>query len=470
MPTVEINLTGGTYIHKSLPLSAQVTRNFWPQLQEDNSTKSPYVLDSWVGQKSFATVTGNTDRGMLEHQGVLYKVSGTTLYTVASDGTETSRGTIPGAGRCIMEGIGSSVVIVTGGVAYEWNGTTLTTASDPDFETPNSCAHLNNQMLYDGDGGRFASSDVGTPLTINALNYATAESNADDLLRVYTFDQLVYLMGEKTIETWWNSGVGNPPFDRVEQGIMQVGLDAIHSVANDDDHIYWLGDDLIVYAAQGAVKEPISPHAINREIEGFSTTDDAVGWCMNLRGQWFYCITFPVAEKTFVYPKGGEWFEWSSGTEGKRSTANSYAFVYGKHLVGDYTSGDIFELDFDTYTDNGSTIIRQRDTGPLHGGLFGSPGKRIEMNRFELIMETGTGLLTGQGSDPVVMLQFSDDGGKTFQTEMWGRSGKMGEYTGFWKVEWFVLGSFESRIIRIKTSDPVYYSIHSAAADIEIGI
>jgi hypothetical protein len=161
-------------------------------------------------------------------------------------------------------------------------------------------------------------------------------------------------------------------------------------------------------------------------------------------------------------------FEWSSGPDGGRTIANSYAYAFRKHLLGDYSSGNIYELDVDTYTNNGEEIIRVRDTGPLHGGLINAPGKTVEMNRFELIMQTGTGILTGQGSDPVVMLSFSDDGGQTFGTEIWGNVGKMNAKQ--WKVEWFNLGSFESRIIRVKTSDPVYYSIHSAAADIFVGI
>ena len=456
MPTIEINLTGGTYTHKSLPLSAQITRNWWPQLQDNASTKSPYILESFPALKLWTTTVGNADRGMLEHQGLLYKVTGTTLYSIASDKTVTTLGTIAGAARCILFGFGSSVVIVTDGSVYEWDGS-LTLATDVDFETPNTGAHLNNQAIYDGDGGRFGVSNVGDPI-----------SNADNLLRVYVFDQIAYMLGEKTIEPWWNSGVGSPPFDRIEQGIIPIGLGAIHSVANDDQFMYILGDDSQVYAIKGSTPQVISTQAISRAISEYGTITDAIGWTMTLQGQSMYVLTFPTELRTWIYPAGGQWFEWSSGNTGSRSISNSYAFAYRKHLIGDYTTGNIYELDFNSYTNNGETIIRTRDTAPLHGGLFGAAGKKIEMSRFELILENGNGLISGQGSDPVIMLSFSDDGGRTFGTEMWGRTGKLGEYQ--WKVEWFVLGSFTERIIRVKTSDPVYYSIHSSATDIELGI
>lgn len=471
MATVPINLTGGFYKHKSKSLSAQVCRNFWPRLVSDDSAKSQYVLDSFPGLKLFSSISGNADRGMLEHKDTLYKISGTVLYSVDAAGTETTLGTIPGSDRCIMTGILTNVVIVSEGRVFQWNGSTVSEVTDNDLETPNGAAHLNNQILYDGDGGRFVSSDVGDATSISGLNYATAESNADDLLRVYTFGQIAYMMGSKTIEPWRNTGVGSPPFSRIEGGVIPVGLAAIHSVANDDQAMYWLGDDNSVYAVSGSTEQVISTDMMNRVISEYGTIDDAIGWSMNLEGTWMYCLTFPIEQVTWVYPRGGEWFEWSYGSDNKRSLSNSYAYAHRKHLIGDYTSGNIYELDFDTYqdTERNEPIIRIRDTAPLHGGLFQRPGKQIRMNRFELIMETGVGLLGDvQGQDPVVMLSFSDDGGNTFGTEMWGRVGKLGKY--LWKVEWFVLGTFDSRIIRIKTSDPNYYSIHAAAADLEFSL
>ncbi len=464
---VPINLTGGTYKHPSLPLSAQVTRNFWPQQIDNMSAKSPYILHSWPGLTLFGSGTG-ADGGQFEHNGVLYHVCGTTLYTVASDGTHTARGTIPGTGPCIFDGIGQSVVIVRFGQASVWNGITLEQVTDPDLETPNSVAHINNQIIYDGDEGRFAVSDVGDATSINGLNYATAESNADDLIRVFTFAEQVLMFGNKTIEPWWNSGVGNPPFDRVQGGVIQIGLKALHSVAKNKDSLYFLGTDFRIYRHSAGNATAVTDKALARAISEFADASDAIGWCFTKDDQYFYQITFPEADKSFVYPEGGQWFEVSSGVEGGRNIANSYAFAFGKHLVGDYRNGNLYELDDDAFTENGAAIRRVRDTGPLHGGLVQAQGKTIEMNRFELIMETGVGLTAGQGLDPVVMLSFSDDGGRTFCTESWGTVGRLGEF--LWKVEWFALGSFVSRIIRIAITDPVKCSIHSAAADIEPGI
>lgn len=469
MPTVAINITGASYKSRSLPLSAQVTQNFYPELVDNQAAKSKFVLHGFPGMKLFGTGNG-TDRGMFEHLGTVYRVLSTLLYSVNSSGIHASLGTIPGTARCIFDGIGSNVVIANGsGSVYVWNGTTLIQVTDPDLESPVSVAHLNNQIIYDGNGGRFAVSDVGNASSINGLNYATAESNADDLKRVYVFQQTLYLMGDKTIEPWWNSGVGNPPFDRVEGGIVPVGLMALYSMSNNDRFMYFLGDDNEIYRVVSSNIEKVSTIAISRQIGALTLVDDAIGHCFSIEGQNFYELTFPSASKTFCYSENSDhWFNLSSGIAGGRHRVNSLVYAYRRNLIGDVDSGNLYEWNIDTYTDAGNPIVRVRDTGPLTGELLGAPGKRIEMDRFELIMETGTGVLSGQGSDPVIMLQLSDDGGRTFSTEIWGKVGALGNFQ--YRVEWTGLGSFFERIIRIKTSDPVFFTIHSANADLRAGI
>lgn len=465
---VPINLTGGTYKHKSLPLSAQVTRNFWPQKQSDPKSLSPNILACFPGLKSFATQTGGADRGMFENKGILYKVTGTTLYTVSAGGIHTSRGTIAGGDRCIFGAIGDSIIIVTGGIPYIWDGVTLATITDIDLQTPNSVAVLNNQAIYDGDGGTFVVSEAGDGTDIPALNYATAETDADDVLRVFTLRQNLLVFGDKTMQPYWNTGDGSPPFDPIITGNVFVGLGAIHSVANNATVCYFYGADDMVYVLQGYNAAVISTEPMARTFSNYSVTDDAIGWCFTVQGYNFYCLTFPTEGKTWIYQEGAEWFELSSGAEEGRWIGNSHAYAFRKNLIADYRNGNIYELDDDTYTENGVTIIRTRDSAPLHGGLLKAAGKRLEMNRLELLVETGVGLVSGQGSEPVVMLSFSDDGGRTWSTEMDGTIGQSGEYQ--YKVEWFALGSFETRIIRIRVSDPVAYNIYSAVAEIEVGI
>ena len=464
---VPLNITGGSYQSRSRPLSSQVTRNFYPEIQDDPFALDKYVLQPYPGYKLFASASG-IDRGMIEHQGVLYKVSGTTFYSIDSAGTHTSHGTVDGSLPVIMDGFGDYVEIATGeGRVYEYT-TSIAETTDVDLETPDWVAHLNNTAIYGGDGGRFAVSAVGDATSIDGLDYGTAESNADNVVRGYVFNQRLYLFGEKTIEPWWFSGVGRPPLDRIEGGIITIGLDARMSIGSNDTFMYWLADDKRVYRAQApGSATAVSNIALSNAFENYDTTSDAIGYCYTLQGQNFYKLSFPTEDKTWQYSEAvGQWFETSRSATTGRDVANTHAFAYGKNLVADYRNSNIYELDVNTYDENGAAMTRQRDTGVLHGGLAGAPGREIEFNRFELILERGVGIISGQGSDPVIMLQLSIDGGRTFNTEQWARIGKSAEFLQ--KVEWFGLGRASEFIIRVKTSDPVPFSIHAANADIEI--
>lgn len=460
-----IQLAGGTYKHKDLELSAQRTINFWPQLQDSKASKAQHTLESFHGLKAFSTGTG-LNRGVFENLGTFYKLSGTTLSSVSSAGVVTTLGTIPGDSRAVFDGFGTSIVIAVDGVAYTWDGSTLTTGNDVDFETPQTVTTINNRAIYDGDNGRFAVSDVGAALTIDALNYATAETIPDNLLRPYRFNTTVYMFGSKHIEQWWNNpAVKNPPFSRIEGGLITIGLGAIHSIANDGTLVYFFANDNQVYALNSGVPVPLLPKVIVREIKAFTTKDDAVGWTMQVDGQWFYVLKFPDAGRTFIYPKGGEWFELSSGVSGGRYSGDGYAFAYGKHLIPD-EDGNIYELDPDTYDEDGAVIRRVRTLSPIHGGLFGVPGKELEIAFLKLNGRTGTGLLTGQGSDPAIILQYSNDG-ENFETEVWGRAGKMGQQT---EIIFDIGEAHENWIFRLISTDPVYSSWHSAGIEFEIAI
>lgn len=442
-------------------------------MQATKKARSEYILQSFYGLKPFVEHSGSSDRGMLENQEKLYKVTDTKLYEVNSIGVHTELGDIPGSNRCIIEAMGAQVIINNGsGAVYVWDGTNLTQNTDINLGTPRGVAVLNNQAVYDqGSGQGFDVSDVGQPSVINGLNNASSESDSDDLLIPYAWRETLYLMGRRTIEPWWNSGQGNPPFDKIQGAVIKMGLGAIYSVADTPDFIFFFGSDKQFHSltpGSTAVDTVVSNPAMAKEIGKYLVTDDCIGWTMELEGQWFYVATFPAQNVTWVLPVGGEWFQWGSAAVG-RIRANSYANIFGKHLVAEYSSGNIYELDPETYTDAGETIIRTRDTGVIHSGMIGQDNKEFEINSFELVLETGVGLLEGQGSDPRVMLSVSRDGGKSFGTERFLRVGTLGERVS---VHTGSLGRFKPSgcVLRIRVSDPIYWAIYSANIDMEICI
>lgn len=469
--TIPVQVTGPSYQSRSKPLSSQVTQNWYQQFNEQG--KDNFVLLPFPGLKLLGNEVG-IDRGFHRMAEILYQVKGTSLYEISTLGNHTLRGVIPGTGRAIIRDDGINMFIVTDLKVWKYSSDTnsVTEVTNVNITGAKSVDYFNNQFIYTKD--RFSTvSDVGNGGKASGLNVIGEETLPDDLVRDYVYDEVIYRCGVRSIVGWYNSGVGAPPIAKLQGRIFTVGLAAINSIAQTDQAFYWLGDDLAIYRSSAGREERISTDAISNEIKKYAIVSDAIGNTFTFEGQNFYSITFPTGNKTFVISENlgvNGWFELSSSVnsphESVKYQGSSIISAYGKNFVADADSGNIYELDLNTYLNNGEPLQRIRVTQSANGDLLGAKGKRVQMSALKLIMETGVGLIDGQGDEPRIMIEYSDDGGRSWNGGSWPRVGRLGEFT--LQVEWFDLGSFYDRIFRISTTDPVNYSIYSATIDLRL--
>ena len=465
--TLPVQITGASYQSRSRPLSSQRTVNWYPQVSQQ--AKEPFVLMPFGGLL-LNTVGAGIDRGFHRMAEILYQVKGTSLYEISNNGVATLRGSIFGTDRCIIadDGINMFIVSVTAVYHYSTDTNAVTIVTDSNIVGSQSVDFINNQFLY--TKSRFTTvSNVGDGSTASGLNTIGEETEPDDMVRDFVFDEIIYRFGKRSTVAWYNSGVGNPPIEKLQGRIFQVGLGAIHSVVRTDEAMYWLGDDSRVYRSATGAKEVVSTDPISDEIATYSDSSDAIGSAFTISGQNFYCLTFPTGNKTFILNESlGQlgWSELSSGMSGDRYQGNSFIDVYGKTYISDVDNGSVYTLDLNTYTNNGDPIRRERVTSSVNGDLLGRKGSRVQMSKSKFIMETGVGLIDGQGDNPRIMIEYSDDGGRTWRHGSWPRVGRLGEFT--LQVEFFNLGVFYDRIFRISTSDPVNYSIYSGTIDLRL--
>jgi hypothetical protein len=466
---IPAQITGPSYQSRSRPLSSQQTVNWYPQYSELG--KDQFVLMPFPGLKALGNAAGR-DRGFHRMSEKLYQVKGGSLYEITSTGVHTSKGAIGGESRCIIADDGVNMfIVVPDEYVYQYNSDsdTLGLVTTAAISGAKSVDYFNGQFIYTFDQISTVSK-VGNGAETNGQ--ISEESLPDGLVRDFVFDEVIYRCGERSIAAWYNSGVGTPPIDRLQGRVFNVGLAAIHSIEKTDNAFYWLGDDYKIYASQAGVKTVISTDAISNEISRYTVISDAIGNTFTLQGQNFYALTFPNASKTFVYSESlGQqgWFELSSGLKGKAYQATSIISAYNKTICSDVENGNIYTLDIDTYTNNGEPIRRLRATQAIDGSALGKKGRRVQMSKAKFIMESGVGIIAtpeGVGENPRIMVEYSDDGGRTWSHGEWPRVGRLGEFT--LQVEWFNLGSFYERIVRISTTDPVNYSIYSATIDLRL--
>jgi len=366
---------------------------------------------------------------------------------------------------------GTYIMIVDPGVdGYTQTGAgDLTVIADADFPTPSSLTWQDGYFIITkSSSGRFYISKSYDPTDWEALDYATAEANPDELVRAFSINLALWLFGKETTEIWYNSGASAYPFERISGAFITTGLAAAASLAGILGNLFWLNDRREVIKTQGFAAECVSTDQIAYHFDQFTTVSDAVGFCYTQEGHTFYVLTFPTEKETWVYDATVNiWHERESypvlmdGSQGQHR-GNCYAYFAGKHLVGDYENGLIYELDLDTFTDNGEVIRRKRVTEIIH-----EDRKNLFFHKFEVEFEAGVGLVSGQGSDPQAMLRISDDGGHSWGNEHWRDIGEIGKYGK--RAIWRRLGRSRNRTFELVITDPIKSVILGAYAEIELG-
>ena len=460
---VPLNIAGPSYEARSVPVSAQRTVHFYPERNKDGL--SEFILMPWPGRKAFSAGAGGEDRGMHVFQDLIYKVSGTTLFEIDSAGVQTSRGSIADTRFCTFADNGTTMMITNGNTPYSFTGTALTLETAI-TTNPRAVTYLNSQFILDGDDGLFSTSDPSST-TFNALNVAEPESAPDPLTFPFAYNQILELFGTKTLEPWDNTGTGNPPFARIDGGIVEgVGCLSPYGATVTPNFMYFVSFDGVANRVSGFKAEPITPPAVSRLFQTYNLSTYKA-FTITFDAQRF--VVFAFDEATWVFSEqlnllsddpSKWWFELED--RGNKWPVTSYVNHFGKRLAA--SGGDVLELDFDTFTDDGNTIIRERVLAVIAGETFGDPRRYLEMSKLYLTLETGVGLSTGQGDDPQIMVQASTDGGKTYGKETWISTGRLGEFNT--DVEWSNQVQFKQLAIRLRMSDPIMWALYKASIDL----
>lgn len=459
------------YKHKSLPISAQNLINLYGEIQRGDA-KGQLTLHPTPGLLYFTVAGSGPIRGLHNFDETLVAVSGGDLYSIDIAGTATLLGTgILGSGYTPMAFNGAGeLAIATGATGgWVWNGTSLTKITDSDFQGVNTCRFQHQRIIWDGAGGNFQLSELNDAGNYTTINIADAEALPDDTVAIATKGDECWLFGRDSVELWSDRGGSGFPYERSPGAVMHTGIGAVHSIAIYKNTIYWLGHDFQFYGASDLNAQPIGTPALSRWVKKLTGKDDCEARVYTHEGQTFVDWTFRQAQRTICFGiDTGLWHEKSfyntDYTDNKAAhRGRGHASVYDKNFVGDFENGNIYILDGDTYTDNGTMIRREATSPPMYAN-----GKSIFFNGFQLFYETGRGLLTGQGSAPLGYLTWSDDDGRTFGADISRDLGARGKWKT--RLDWKEsLGmTEESRVYRYWTTEPIPGAIVAAFSDHDI--
>jgi len=414
-------------------------------------------------------------RGLWAHQthgDDFYVASGNEFYKVTGlTATPLLLGTITGDGPVSIADNGTQLFIACNPDGFIYNEATDVFAqiTDPDFAGAVTVAYLDGYFVFNQPDSEIVwVTSLLDGTSVDPLDFASVEASPDLMVALASVHRELWMFGSNSIEVWYDAGNADFPLAPIQGAFNEIGCVAAFSVAKLDNSVWWLGQDDrgqgIVYRSQGYAAKRVSTHSVEWQIQQYSTLTDAVAYTYQQDGHAFYVLNFPTANTTWVFDVAtGLWHERAGFVNGSftRQRANCQCNFKGTIIVGDYQDGSIYALDMTNYADDDRPQKWLRSWRALAPGTNNL--KRTAQHSLQLNLETGVGLNSGQGSDPQVMLRWSDDGGHTWSREHWTTVGKIGEYGK--RAIWRRLGmtqKLRDRVYEISGTDPVKISIMGA--------
>ena len=462
-------ILGASYVARSVNAADNRLVNLFPEATADGG-KTAGFFNRTPGLKFQQTIGTGPIRALWAHQtngSDFYVVSGTEFYKVTGlTATPTKLGDVTGTGQVSIADNGTQIFLACNPDGFIYNEVTNVFAkiTDPDFTGAVTVGYLDGYFVYnEPNSQKLWVTQLLDGTSVNPLDFASAEGSPDGLVAVNINHREAWLFGTDSVEVWYDAGLADFPLTQIQGAFNEIGCVAAFSIAKLDNALFWLGTDArgqgIVYRANGYTGVRVSTHAIEYAIAQYGNISDAVAYTYQQEGHAFYVLTFPTGNATWVYDVSTQsWHEragWNTSLgQFTRHRSNCQCNFLGNTVVGDYENGNIYTLDLSVYADNGGIQKWLRSWRALPTGTNNL--RRSSQHSLQLDCESGTGLNTGQGSDPEIMLRWSDDGGHTWSNEHLSKMGKIGQY--YRRVFWRKLGmtlKLRDRVYEISQTDPV---------------
>lgn len=426
-------LTLGAYQSRSVIAANQRCVNLYPETNPSDS-EFPVTHLPAPGLKLISTAPVSGFRGMYPAtNGMLFAVVATKLYRVMADWTFTEIGTIDSvSGPVSMRDNTLNLVIVDGtsaGYTVDLSTLAFSRIDDAAFYGSNRVAILDDFLLFNQPGTRQFYVSGALALTFDPLDIASKNGSPDKTVAVAVMNRVLWIFGERTTELWSNVGASDFTFARYPGSFVEYGCMSAASIASADTSIYWLGageiGEGLVFRTEQMGALLISTPALTEELRTYPRLDDAIGYTHQLDTHIFYVLTFPTADKTWVYDLSTkQWHErlWMDDLgELHRHRGACSARWQGKQVVGDWENGNLYELSADVFTDNGQEMLYLRSWPKLS-----NEGNYITYDRFLAEMQVGES--APNDPEPQVRLRWSDSNGRNWSNTLSRGLGKRGEF------------------------------------------
>lgn len=409
------------------------------------------------------------DRGGINYKGICYRVMGTKLVIVASDGAVTVLGDVGGPTTELVTFDYSFdfLAIASGGRLYYWNGT-LVQVTDPDLGVVLDFVFVDGYFMTT-DGTNLVVTELNDPTQVNPLKYGSSEVDPDPVIGLLKLRNEVYALNRNTIEVFDNVGGSFFPFARVDGAQIMKGVIGTHGCCVYMEMIAFIGSGRneapAIYLGANAQAQKLSTQEIDEMLLGYTEAQLATAKLERRNDKNRECLYVHLPDSTLVYDAAasqvlGEavWFILSSSVVGfSQFRAKNLVWAYDKWLVGDPVSNAVGYLVQNVSTHWGAIVRWEFGTMVIYNESNGAI-----INELELVSLTGAVAL---GIDPTITTSYSTDG-KSWSQDRSIRVGTTGSTKK--RLVWFQQGHMRSfRIQRFRGSSQAHLSFIRLEAQVE---
>ncbi len=380
------------------------------------------------------STSGAVRSNMFVNSGFMYVIIGPDLFRVDQFGATTNLGVVGGSGRGrifanSLPGDNQIMVLNGAGQGFVYtNGGGLVAVTDPDFFSTVSGDVLGERGWFTRQGSNeIFGSDISDFLAYDPLTFISAETNPDEAVALIAKKSAIWVLGGESVEYLQTITDVTVPLRAVVGASKERGIAALDSLAEAGERFCWFADDNTVRVIEGQQMNKISDLDFELKVRGdgtpefpgFTVTDDAIGLFVDGPVHKIYYLTFPTEGFTWGY-------DFSTGLTHQRTSEGvgywrigAVTLFNNKLYGGDLLNGKIYELDQGNKTEDGEIMKRVLTTPNI--------SSQVDWTLPYIELEMEVGQVTDPMVEPVMLVEYTKNGGYTYTQHQPVSLGNFGE-------------------------------------------
>lgn len=471
---MKFGFVGPSYTAKSNVAADEECINFFAETLETEGAQTRRFYLGTPGLGVFTTFPdADKVRGQWWTGSRWFAVAGDTLYEVYADGSQDVRGNVGTDGLAVSIAASNiQLLVISNGNAF-----CFTFADNTLVDVTSQLAGVPIQTDYsDGyfivcfrDSNKFQMSGILDGTTWPGIQVNAVSVFPENVVGIIVSHRELWVFGSQHAQPYQDTGT-DEIFDVIPGALIDTGLIATFGRNLVDNTIFWISEDQRgarqAWRASGYTPQRISTHAVETALSSYLNVKGLVTYSYQDAGHLFWMLYIPSTDCSWVFDvaeglwhKRAEWHQNTAKWTPHRSWNHSYAF--GRHYVGDWMTGNIYEMSLDLLDDSGLAIRRLRRSPTLVNEM-----EWVYHAELTVDFSPGLGpqppLVDGEGKPrpPQAMLRWSNNRGSTWSSEYIAGVGMAGQYN--MRTIWRRLGRSRYRVYELSVSDPIPWTIVDA--------